>query len=238
MDIQFIGTSDGYPEKERFCSCTAVTVNKKHYIVDAGISLYSMLLKYDMEPADTEAIFITHMHGDHTNGLVEYANMMTWGRGTSLGTRIFLPTMIGKTALQNMIQAQDYGREVPLDVFAEGAVFEDENVKVTAYRTAHCDRSYGFLFETADKRVYFTGDISGSLTDLPEFLFKENTNAVICESAHNRLYEVSDILNSIKTDKLIINHIAKKHSIDDFAKCAPKINTEFVMAYDGMKTGI
>ena len=235
MHIQFIGTSDGYPTAERYCSCTVVTVKGCHYVIDAGISLYSMLLKYKMNPSDTRAIFITHMHGDHTNGLIEYANMMTWGSGKNLNTRIFMPTKIGKIALQNMIQAQDFGREIPIDVFSEGPIYEDENVKVTAFRTRHNDNSFGFLIEGEGKRVYFTGDMSSTISEMPEFLKTEKTDAVICESAHNKLYECTDILNSLNTDKIIINHIAQKHSLDDFEKAKPVIRNNFILAFDGME---
>lgn len=61
MKISFLGTSDGYPEKDRYCSCTVVTVNSKHYVIDAGLALYSALIHNDLHPRDAGAIFITHM---------------------------------------------------------------------------------------------------------------------------------------------------------------------------------
>ena len=66
MRITFLGTSDGYPEKERYCSCTVVTVGGKHYVIDAGVSLVSAMLKNDLDPASAAGVFITHMHGENS----------------------------------------------------------------------------------------------------------------------------------------------------------------------------
>lgn len=234
MKINFFGTSDGYPEKDRYCSCTVVTVNGKHYVIDAGLSLYSALLRHDYSPADVNGIFITHMHGDHASGLAEYVNLMIWGSRFAADPEICVPSMAGKLGLLSYAYAMDKGRDVDVTVFREGKIFEDENVRITAYRTQHTDASFGFLVEGEGKRVYFTGDIRNDLADLPELLFNEPTDLVICESAHNRLPNVADKFNSMKTKQVIINHVASGHSYKDFDECKPLINKPFSMAFDDM----
>ena len=234
MKITFIGTSDGYPEADRYCSCTVVTVNGKHYVIDAGVSLYSALLHSGLQPRDTAAIFITHMHGDHASGLVEFVDLMAWGNRDKLNTDIFVPTVRGKTALLSLAYAMDEAREVEINVYKEGKVFEDENVCVTAYRTGHGAATFGFLVEAEGRSVYFTGDMRGDIIDMPEFVYNETTDLIICESAHNRLHLIADKLNAMQTDKIIINHVASGHSVDDFTQCAPLMSKPFVMAFDGM----
>lgn len=232
MKINFFGTSDGYPEKDRYCSCTVVTVNGKHYVIDAGLSLYSALMRHDCSPGDVNGIFITHMHGDHAAGLVEYVNLMIWGSRFVMDPQIFVPTVAGRLGVLSNAYAMDSGRIVDINVYREGKVFEDENVCVTAYRTEHTDASFGFLVEGEGKRVYFTGDLRGDLADIPPFLYEEPTDMIICESAHNCLPKLADKFNAMKTKQIMINHVASGHSYKEFDECKPMVNKPFTMAFD------
>lgn len=235
MKIHFIGTSDGYPSTERNCSCTVVTVNGVQYVIDAGISLYTALLHNGYQPGGVGAVFITHMHGDHSSGLVEFADHKKWGSGrTELTDNIFLPTVAGKLAMEALAEAMDSGPDLNMKVYEEGLVFEDENVKVTAFRTEHGAATFGFLLEAEGKRVYFSGDMSRDIHDMPPFVYEEATDLIICESAHNCLPAIADKLNAMKTARLIINHLAPKHSFDEFDQCKPLMKKPFDMAFDGM----
>lgn len=234
MKIHFLGTSDGYPEQDRYCSCTVVTVGDKLYVIDAGLALYSALMHNGYAPKDVAGIFITHMHGDHASGLVEFTDLMTWGNRDILDPNIFVPTVQGKNAILGLTYAMDYSREVEIKVYGKGEIFNDGNVKVTAYKTEHGSACYGFLLEAEGKRVYFTGDMRGDIEDMPAFVYEENTDLIICESAHNCLPKIADKLNAMKTGKIIINHIASGHSVKEFNECKPMINKPFELAYDRM----
>lgn len=233
MKIKLIGTSHGYPEKDRYCSCNVITVNNRNYVIDAGISLYSALLHNDYSPLDTDAIFITHMHGDHASGLIEYVDLMTWGRNVP-STGIYLPTVQGKLAILALAQAMDPGREVEIKVYSEGLVYADDNIRVTAYRTNHGPATFGFLVEGEGKRVYFSGDMSRDISDMPEFVYAEKTDLVICECAHNCMPAIADKFNAMKTGRIIMNHIAPSHSIKEFEEAKPLVAKPFDLAYDGM----
>lgn len=232
MEVKFIGTSHGVPEKDRYCSCSVVTVNGKHYVIDAGVSLMSALLHNNMEPQNVGAVFITHMHGDHISGLPEFVDLLRWYY-RDLNPAIFVPSEQGKYALLNWVTSMDNGREVAVSAYSEGILFEDENVRVTAFRTQHTACSFGFLLEAEGKRVYFTGDMRGDLSDCPGVVYETETDLVVCESAHNCLPEIADKLNAMKTKHIVINHVNPKHSLKEFDECAPLMNKPFDMAHDG-----
>ena len=235
MRITFLGTSDGYPEKERYCSCTVVTVGGKHYVIDAGVSLVSAMLKNDLDPACAAGVFITHMHGDHTNGLIEYVNIAIWGNRYRPTGPVYVPTKEGADALMNLARAMDHQKyEVSMHVFAEGLVFADENIRLTAFRNEHTPASFGFLLEAEGKKVFFTGDMNHEITDCPEFVYHEHTDLIICECAHNCLPELTDKLNAMQTDRFLINHVAKNHSEEEFYQAKPRIHVPFDLAFDGM----
>ncbi len=237
MKIKLIGTSHGLPEKDRFCSCSVITVNGSHYVIDAGVSLFSALLHNDYVCEDVKGIFITHMHADHSSGLVEFVDLMSWAKKL-VRPEIFVPTVAGKLAIQMLANAMDSGSEIEMKVYSEGTVFEDENIKVTAFRTAHGASTFGFLVEAEGKKVYFTGDMKGDISDMPEFVYDDETNLIICESAHNCLPKLAEKFNVMKTDRIVINHIAPKHSIAEFEEAKPLINKPFDLAFDGMEINL
>jgi ribonuclease BN (tRNA processing enzyme) len=50
------------------------------------------------------------------------------------------------------------GHAVNAHEIKPGLVYQDANVKVTAYATKHTMESYAYRFDTADRRIVFSGD--------------------------------------------------------------------------------
>ena len=72
MKIRFLGTSHGIAEKNQFCSSALISIGDKHYVIDAGAPLMTLLKNHDVAYEDVQGIFITHTHSDHFMGLVEF----------------------------------------------------------------------------------------------------------------------------------------------------------------------
>ncbi len=71
MEIVFLGTSAGMPTKSRNVSGLAISrENSKQWcLVDCGEGTQHQLLHTKLSLARLQAIFITHVHGDHCYGL-------------------------------------------------------------------------------------------------------------------------------------------------------------------------
>ena len=69
MKITFLGTSHGITEKNQFCSSALVSTGGKHYLVDAGAPVLTLLKNHDIPLTDVAGVFITHSHHDHFMGL-------------------------------------------------------------------------------------------------------------------------------------------------------------------------
>jgi ribonuclease Z len=71
MEILFLGTSSGTPTKSRNVSAVAIrSLEYKHwYLVDCGEGTQHRILHTNLSLANLAAIFITHIHGDHSYGL-------------------------------------------------------------------------------------------------------------------------------------------------------------------------
>lgn len=71
MKFTFLGTSAGKPSRERHLSAMGVEFDQdnKWYLFDCGEGTQYQLMKSHLSIGKLEAIFITHLHGDHFYGL-------------------------------------------------------------------------------------------------------------------------------------------------------------------------
>ncbi|HEX6086060.1 MAG TPA: ribonuclease Z [Thermoanaerobaculia bacterium] len=69
MAITFLGTSSGTPSRERNVSSVAVALDGTVILFDCGEGTQHQLLRAPVRSGAIEAIFITHLHGDHVYGL-------------------------------------------------------------------------------------------------------------------------------------------------------------------------
>ncbi|HYC91351.1 MAG TPA: ribonuclease Z [Thermoanaerobaculia bacterium] len=69
MAITFLGTSSGTPSRERNVSSVAVVLDGTVLLFDCGEGTQHQLLRAPVKSGAIEAIFITHLHGDHVYGL-------------------------------------------------------------------------------------------------------------------------------------------------------------------------
>ena len=60
MKITFLGTSHGITEKNQFCSSALISTGGKHYLVDAGAPVLTLLKNHDIPLTDVAGVFITH----------------------------------------------------------------------------------------------------------------------------------------------------------------------------------
>ena len=69
LRITFLGTSAGTPSRERNVAGVAVTLDGSVLIFDCGEGTQHQLLRAPVRSGAIDAIFLTHLHGDHVYGL-------------------------------------------------------------------------------------------------------------------------------------------------------------------------
>ena len=69
MKITNFGTSHGDPTLEHFCSSTLLETQGRYYLIDAGEPANALLVRNGLCASRVSAVFITHMHIDHTGSL-------------------------------------------------------------------------------------------------------------------------------------------------------------------------
>jgi len=148
MDLLFLGTSAGVPTKSRNVSATAVIeASGSHWcLVDCGEGTQHRLLHTPLSIHDLQAVFITHVHGDHCFGLpgllasagmsgrtqpldiVLPAALHDWVRLGLVASHTFLPFELRLLAVEDLVE------------------WRNQTLQVTAVQLSHRVPSVGFVF--------------------------------------------------------------------------------------------
>ena len=254
MKITFLGTSHGITEKNQFCSSALVSTGGKHYLVDAGAPVLTLLKNHDIPLTDVAGVFITHSHHDHFMGLAVLTQQINeFHQFKDVSFPVFVPDeedyhrmfafIFGDPAFHGRLAYTMYGGLT--DPYGDrsrrvsAVIFDDGNLKVTAIPVDHYQNAHAFLLEAEGKRVVFTGDLMADMPDYPKVITETETDLVVTEGAHTRLNkpEVMALLKSSRTGKLIISHRYDQVNTDEMvAELVEYTKDKFatVLAYDGM----
>lgn len=216
MKITFLGTSHGVPAADRCCACTMLEVNGATYFIDAGAPLIDILLRRGTDLNTIRALFTTHLHGDHVNGVLAFADLINWYFKTARA-QIWLTEEEGVSLFKQLItltegMAIDEAR-VDFRTEKPGLFYEDENLRVTAIPTQHMAYasrpSYALLLEAEGKRVLFTGDLSQNLDkgDFPACAMSEPIDLMVMEMAHFGVKEAAPCLEKCTAKQLYVQHV-------------------------------
>jgi len=210
MKITFVGSSHGVPEANRKCQSIMITEKGNTYFVDMGTSAIDALRKRNIEIDTVKGIFISHMHGDHTNGLIQFIDLITWYFKTP-DPVVCLPDLEAAQVIDDWLTVTMNGnkKEINYKKTENGCVFDDGILKVTAIATEHCPNSYAYLIECADKRVLITGDLKNPNIDFPDAGDKM-IDLVICESAHFAATEYEQVFPKYNIEKVCITHYSDR----------------------------
>ena len=245
MRIVFFGTSHGLPEPNRRCSSTLIEIGGARYFIDMGTQSIEELTNRGIRPETVKACFVTHMHGDHTNGLISFVDLCTWYY-TNTNPEFYLPGDTERTveALNGWLRCVGHEmRPFKFEHVDDGFVYQDENIRVTAFRTMHIDQSFSYLVEADGKRVWFSGDLRSPvmlddpLADVPVEEFDKGLDLAILELAHfwapDKYYPLLKDRDNIK--KVCINHYSdlRLPTAFELKKMLPE--QEIVFAYDGLE---
>jgi len=225
MRIYTLGTGHGDSTFSRYNSSTAYETDDGHlYLVDCGAPAEATLRRKGLKASDIRAVFITHMHVDHVGGLTEMMLQITkYPKERLFPFRIFLPEESAIEPLKCWFAAMHGNPDNELYSYGsvnDGAVYEDENISVTAVRTKHLKTgdifvsfSYILHFKKEDVTILHTGDLKGDFSDFPAVSAERDFDACVCEATHYSPESSLDALMKAKFKKLIFSHIGDRWHI-------------------------
>ncbi len=218
MKITFLGTCHGHPEKNREYTSIAVEANGRVYLFDTGAFVANKLLDCGLELTDLKSVFISHMHGDHVNGILRLVDIFSWANRLYDGIAVdyYFPEERGVNEIKAFCDAVKgpFNEEKNVfHIYPSDFVYDDGYLKVSVIETKHrFDAgfpSYAFLIEGEGKKVLITGDLSQDLKydDFPKAAKSESTDLIICELAHFDFDTLRPHVMSCKTKMMYITHI-------------------------------
>ena len=230
MKITFLGTSHGVPAADRYCSCVMIESGKSVYFIDGGAPVVDELLRHGREVREVRALFNTHVHGDHTAGIAHLVDLADWYyKDASMDLYIAEQSYID--ALRAMIKAGNPGSDLSPErlrfhVIDPTVAYEDENIRVEYIPTRHMPEpyhSYAILVSEGDKRVLFSGDLSGALVhaDVPSILADAEIDLFICEMAHFGVEHIRPYLERARASRVAFVHVfptSKYADIEEMGK--------------------
>jgi len=186
--VVLLGTGTPNADPLRSGPSVAIVVNDTPYLVDFGPGVVrqaaAMSPSYGgtingLEVDKLEHAFLTHLHSDHTTGLPDLL-LTPWVLERDQPLQIYGPEGTEEMA-QHVLKAYDadikyrlYGLEpannqgwrVDVHTVSEGLVFEDDNVKVEAFRVRHgtWPNAFGYRFTTPDRVIVISGDAAPDAT--------------------------------------------------------------------------
>jgi ribonuclease BN (tRNA processing enzyme) len=191
-----------------------IETNGKIYLVDMGAHVGKKLLDMGKRFEDIKAIFITHPDCDHVDGMPNVLNM-TNHRFVKAEYDIFMAREKARNAMQTYVESisnrpMDTNR-IRFHDAKVGKIFEDENVRVTFYQTAHLknNESFSILIEAEGKKLVFTGDMSNLMVadDFPKYALENPTDFILCELAHMELFHIEPYMDRVNTNYFCFNHM-------------------------------
>ncbi len=228
MKIKFLGTSFGAPGKDRHQQSFLIEENEDLYIFDAGAPVIDILVKFGYDLSKIKAVFISHIHGDHLNGIFDMLNLADY---FNINFTVYVSERRVAEFLRNYCElegcALKSGR-VKFLLIEEGEFYTDRHLRVCAFKTRHIKNgeiaSFGFLVENEKSKLCITGDLNAALNDFPEFLCSEKTNLVITECAHFSPALLFEKLTRCCADSFAIVHVMpsdKYSQLKTIAKNSP-----------------
>ena len=186
MRIHFLGTGDAFGSGGRLQTATLLRAEAGSVLVDCGPSALAALRAQEIDPAEIDAIVLTHLHGDHFGGVpfllmdAHYASRRTrplviagppgTADAVARAHEIFFP---GTGVLP-------FRFPVHWAVLEAGAAVAAGPCRVTAFPVAHSTATpcFGLRVQMGGRTIAFSGDTEWTETLLP---IADAADVFVCE---------------------------------------------------------
>ncbi len=172
--VSLLGTGAPSPGMQRFGPSTLVEAGGHKLLFDAGRGALQRLAQLNIHWQDVDGVFLTHLHSDHVVGFPDLwltgwlvrpgrqRPLQVWGPA---GTRQMMAHLEQAYAFDIRVRQSDdhaapAGVALRVADIAEGVVFEQDGVKVTAFAVDHgpVKPAFGYRVDYAGRSVVLSGD--------------------------------------------------------------------------------
>jgi ribonuclease Z len=153
LEITFLGTSSGVPTRSRNVSSVVMKLPQKAelWLFDCGEGTQQQLIKSDLRSSQIRRIFITHMHGDHTFGLMGL--LASCGlAGNVAEIDLYGPPELGEyIKASRRLSHTHFAYPLRIHTVQPGIVFEDDQFTVSCELLKHRIPAHGYRIVERDR---------------------------------------------------------------------------------------
>src|SRR5687767_11826881 len=264
--VLLLGTGFPRPDPERAAPSTAIVIGEKWFVVDAGRGATMRIAGTDLKYANLRAVFLTHLHSDHTAGLPDLFNT-SWQFGRKTvplelygpeGTKRLSKAMLEFFAedihlRRDLLERHPAaGATIRTHIVREGVVYDDGEVKVTAFAVDHkpVKHAFGYRFDARGESVVISGDTrpTPNLVKyakgadvlvleayLPEHFDRVDTPEVAArlKSYHTSAEEAGEIAAAAGVKTLVLTHLIPANAEETFReRAARKFKGKIIVGRD------
>jgi ribonuclease Z len=236
MVVTLLGTGDPMPSPTRFGPSILVQAGGLNLMFDAGRGNTIRLRQIGLWPGQVDAVFITHFHSDHLNGLVDLLTLGYIGRPdlrrtrpleirAPLGMKPIADAMRSSIDADVKIRIADEriappGADMIVHEFSgDGPIFERNGVKVTAFAVDHgafIKPSVGYRVDYAGRSAAFSGD-----TRFDENLISHAAGVDVL--VHETAVAPPALANLAGVKEVLAHHTTPEQAGEVFARTKPKL---------------
>jgi ribonuclease Z len=203
LHVALCGAGGPLPAPHASGPCVAVIAGDRMFVVDAGTDGLRNLGRMGLQAGGIEAVFLTHFHSDHIDGLGEMATIRWVSAANTKPLPVYGPTGVQQVVSGlNSVYAMDKNyrhdhhgdRVAPLSGFGMVAkefaspefgelevLYDEENLKIEALRVEHSPvtPAVGYRFTYKGRSALITGDTIASDNVLN---FSQNIDLLVHEA--------------------------------------------------------
>lgn len=147
--VTILGSGSAKPSITKHHSAQVVNLYEQHYLVDCGEGTQNRLLRAGVSPLKINAVFISHLHGDHVFGLFPLISSMGL-MGRKVPLHVFAPRPFDEIMAYHF---RYFDTELPFEVVwhevhttAHEMLYENNVMEVWSVPLRHRVPTAGFLF--------------------------------------------------------------------------------------------
>ena len=223
-------------EWSSFGRAFVVSLGKKRCSLTADAARPSDLNQLKVPFADVTALFLTHLHSDHTVGIPDVW-LTGWIRGRKLPLRVWGPPGT-KNMMTHLAQAYEFDIHIRRDLdekfpgaavevvakdIGEGVVYENNGVKVTAFTVDHgvVKPALGYRIDFGERSVVLSGDTRYSENLIR---FSQAADVLVHEVIDAEAFrEQAPFLNAEQRENVIAHHTTPEQAGKIFTQVKPRL---------------
>lgn len=241
--IVMLGTGTPIPDPDRNGPAVLVVVDSTPYLFDAGTGVVRRTVAASragvpgLQMANLSRVFLTHLHSDHTMGLNDVL-FTPWIQGRTKPLSVYGPPGTQRL-VAGILDGNDEdirerlasaggpsatGWKAEVHEIAEGEVYRDSLVRITAFAVPHSAWKYafGYRIDTPDRSIVISGDarsndvvakVCGGCDVLIHEVYSDSGFLTIPAGrrpyhaqAHTSATEVGDVATASRAKQVVLYH--------------------------------